>query len=128
MTSSFMTFVFTLLALLTFVASAPVSPRDVFVPPVTYPSAGVIWKAGDSHDVTWDISNPPKQITNKKGKIVLAKGAYLVGLDKPLASGFDILLGKYRVTIPANTPPGTDYSIVVFGDSGNNGPRFTITK
>jgi hypothetical protein len=32
--------------------------------------------------------------------------------DKPLAEGFDILLGRYQVTIPADTAPGDDYSIV----------------
>jgi hypothetical protein len=59
MTPSFMTFVLTLLALLTFVASAPLAVRDVFVPPVLYPSAGIKWKAGDSHDVTWYVPSNP---------------------------------------------------------------------
>jgi hypothetical protein len=41
--------------------------------------------SGSDSDINRDISNPPKQITNKKGKIVLAKGAYLVGLGKNLS-------------------------------------------
>ncbi len=56
--------------------------------------------------------------------------------------GFDILLGRQQITVPANTEPGTDYAIVrkstipilgvlhlmnqVFGDSGNCGETFTI--
>ncbi|RDB15325.1 hypothetical protein Hypma_004770 [Hypsizygus marmoreus] len=129
MTPFSMTFILTIISLfMTLVASAPVSPRDVFVPPVLYPKAGTVWKVGSRHNVTWDVSNPPAQITNKIGRIVLAKGNLLIGLDEPLAEGFDILKGRQEVQIPKNTKPGNDYSIVVFGDSGNNGARFTITK
>ncbi|KAG6844711.1 hypothetical protein H0H87_004434 [Tephrocybe sp. NHM501043] len=125
------TFIFTILALLSLVASAPIDARDVYVPPVLYPRAGTVWKAGSTHNVTWDTSNPPKQITNKNGMIVLAKGDYLVGLGKkssiirvshadkhispsesPLAKGFNILQGRQQVTIPADTEPGNDYSLV----------------
>lgn len=99
-----MTFIFTLLALFSYVASAPISARDVFVPPVLYPRAGTVWKAGETYTVTWyvpspsphhrsdandrffvtirDISNPPAQITNKQGEIVLSKGGYLQNLSK----------------------------------------------
>ncbi|KAF8073420.1 hypothetical protein FPV67DRAFT_744807 [Lyophyllum atratum] len=128
MTSFVTTFILAILSLLTLVASAPINARDVFVPPVLYPHAGTVWKAGSTHNVTWDVTNPPAQITNKVGMIVLAKGDRLVGLDTPLAKGFDILKGRQEVRIPADTAPGDDYSIVVFGDSGNNGQRFTITK
>lgn len=62
---------------------------------------------------------------------MLAKGDYLVGLgespyhltyhipiangastETPLAKGFDILKGRQEVTIPADTTPGDDYSVV----------------
>ncbi|KAG6908311.1 hypothetical protein DXG01_005347 [Tephrocybe rancida] len=127
MFSSVSTSILSVLAILTLVASAPIDTRDVYVPPVLYPHAGTVWKAGSTHNVTWDTSSPPKQITNAKGMIVLAKGDYLVGLKKPMAKDFDILKGRQEVTIPADTVPGDDYSIVLFGDSGNNSPRFTIT-
>lgn len=55
MSTSFMTFLFTILALFSFVASAPLSARDVFVPPVLYPGANVVWKAGATHNVTWYV-------------------------------------------------------------------------
>jgi hypothetical protein len=38
-------------------------------------------RLGPDYDITRDVSHPPKQITNKKGKIVLAKGGYLIGLS-----------------------------------------------
>lgn len=80
-------------ALLSFVGAAPLAVRDVYVPPVTYPSDGTIWKIGASHNVTWyvsrlraesgslldpldnrDNSNPPQEITNPDGVIYLRKG------------------------------------------------------
>jgi len=128
MTTPLVTFLFTLFAMFSCVASVPINVRDVFVPPVLYPGVGVVWKAGETYQVAWNVSNPPTQITNKHGQIILAKGDRLIGLNHPLAAGFDILLGRYPVMIPADTEPGDDYSIVVFGDSGNNGGRFTITK
>ncbi|KAG6889876.1 hypothetical protein C0995_013850 [Termitomyces sp. Mi166 len=105
------TFILTILSLLTLVVSAPIDVRDVYVPPVLYPHAGIVWQAGSTHNVTWDTSNPPKQITNKRGMIILAKGNLLIGLDTPLAKGFDILNGRQEVTIPADTAPGDDYSV-----------------
>ena len=33
-------------------------------------------------------------------------------LERPLASGFDILAGRQEITVPADTEPGTDYAIV----------------
>ncbi|GLB45477.1 hypothetical protein LshimejAT787_2300370 [Lyophyllum shimeji] len=128
MTSFAKTFILTIITFLTLVAAAPVNPRDVYVPPVLYPHQGTVWRRGSTHNVTWDTSNPPKQITNRKGMIVLAKGDRLIGLDHPLAQGFDVLNGRQEVTIPADTEPGNDYSVVLFGDSGNNSQRFTITK
>jgi len=109
------------------VFAAPVSNRDVFVPPVTYPHAGTVWKIGARHNVTWDTSNPPKSITNSKGMVILAKNGTLLDLDSPLAKGFNILKGHVEITVPKVTP-GSDYQIVVFGDSGNYGAKFTIKK
>ncbi|KAG6835641.1 hypothetical protein H0H93_016272 [Arthromyces matolae] len=49
------------------------SKRDVFVPPVTYPHAGTVWKINQHHNITWDTSNHPVNITNKVGLIFLRK-------------------------------------------------------
>ncbi|KAL0069876.1 hypothetical protein AAF712_003146 [Marasmius tenuissimus] len=131
-----------LLLTVTFVGSAPLAPRDVFVPPVTYPHRGVVWYSGQRYNVTWDVSNPPKQITNLRGAVVLAKNRRLLlgkqyvptesdwpltlpEQDHYLADGFDIRDGIVEVKVP-NVSTGDDYSVVVFGDSGNFGQTFSI--
>lgn len=97
--------------------------RDVYVPPVLYPRNGTVWSVGQRHNVTWDTSNPPKQITNRQGMIVLRKGDLTTPLI--LANGFDILRGHIEITVPF-VFGGSDYSVVLFGDSGNFSPTFTI--
>ncbi|KAJ7648721.1 hypothetical protein DFH06DRAFT_1209423 [Mycena polygramma] len=111
-------------AALTAVQAMPFMPRDVFVPPVLTPTAGEVWTVGSQQNITWDISDPPVNITNKQGMILLRKA----GLTTPLVlgNGFDILDGTFEVTVP-DVVDGTDYSIVLFGDSGNFSPTFTIT-
>jgi hypothetical protein len=95
-TSRLITLCTVLCAILVAVSSAPVQTRDVYVPPVLYPHNGTVWKVGSYHNVTWygcshlrsmsaplyllcrrDTSNPPANITNKKGIIVLAKAGRL---------------------------------------------------
>ncbi|KAI0074133.1 hypothetical protein K474DRAFT_1665793 [Panus rudis PR-1116 ss-1] len=122
-------FLFFIFAFATLVSALPVQlqTRDVFVPPVTYPHAGTVWKIGQRHNVTWDTSGAPVNITNKIGSIVLAKGDRLIGLANRLAKGFDILDGRVEVTVPDVTP-ADDYAVVLFGDSGNFSPHFTITN
>jgi len=123
-----------LFSLLAFVSAAPVSleSRDVFVPPITYPHAGTVWKAGARHNVTWSIADAPQNITNGKGIIVFAQGGLMFenqtgGLNDPLAQDFGILLGRYEITVP-KVAPAKNYQIVLFGDSGNFSPEFTITN
>ncbi|KAK7056958.1 hypothetical protein VNI00_002676 [Paramarasmius palmivorus] len=91
------------------VASAPLTKRDVYVPPLIQPSSGTVWCIGQNYNVTWDTSNPPAQITNKQGSIVLGKDSRLL-LDHYLAKGFDILSGSTEVTCP-DVAPGT-YTLV----------------
>lgn len=75
--SLFLTLFFALMSMMSFVGALPVNiqeKRDVYAPPVTYPHAGTVWKVGQTHSVTWDNSNPPKQITNPIGQIYLRNG------------------------------------------------------
>ncbi|KAF9454404.1 hypothetical protein P691DRAFT_808542 [Macrolepiota fuliginosa MF-IS2] len=117
--------IFTLLSLFVVQAAptADVEKRDVFVPPILSPKQGDVWKSGQTREVTWDVSNPPAQITNGIGRIMLRKG----NLSTPLilAANFDILKGKIKVKVPL-VIDGDDYSLVLFGDSGNFSPPFTI--
>ncbi|KAI1791749.1 hypothetical protein LXA43DRAFT_392350 [Ganoderma leucocontextum] len=105
-------------------AVAPRSAQDVFVPPVLYPHNGTVWTLGQRHNVTWDVSDPPVNITNSKGLILLRKGN--IGTPLILQNGFDILLGRIEVTVPW-VLEGTDYSVTLFGDGGNDSQEFTIT-
>ncbi|KAF9528984.1 hypothetical protein CPB83DRAFT_293202 [Crepidotus variabilis] len=114
-------------AFVTAVSASPIpnlEARDVYAPPITYPTAGVTWTSGETHTVTWDTSNAPTQITNPIGRIYLRKGDYTTPLI--LASNFSILDGSAQITVP-NVVEGSDYVLVLFGDSGNWSPTFTIT-
>lgn len=36
---------------------AAVLKRDVFDPPITYPTAGTVWRVGETHNVTWYVGS-----------------------------------------------------------------------
>jgi hypothetical protein len=74
----------TFTALVAPAAAAAIQSRDVFAPKVLNPHAGTVWHKGEvrpalygltarslilpqKHNVTWDISHIPKQITNSDG-------------------------------------------------------------
>lgn len=124
---SFTKLLFVLSAVVGASVAAPTvrSAQDVYVPPITYPTAGVEWVVGEYYNVTWNTTNPPKQITNSKGSVVLAKNYSLIGLQHPLASGFNILDGTVRIQVP-NVTADNNYQVVLFGDSGNYSPTFSI--
>jgi len=113
----------------TLVAANPLvvnlAARDVFVPPVLEPTSSTVWIVGQQAEVTWDTSNHPVNITNSIGRIMLRKS----GLATPviLASNFSILDGQVNVTVPW-VIDGNDYQIVLFGDSGNFSPDFSIVS
>ncbi|EKM50797.1 uncharacterized protein PHACADRAFT_104333 [Phanerochaete carnosa HHB-10118-sp] len=113
-----------LAALLAAVASVTARPLDVWDPEITSPTAGVRWLPGDIHNITWDTSNAPADIS-EVSMIVLAKGG-VEDIANPLAQGFDLRAGFVPVAIPLSTVSGDDYAIVLFGDSGNLSPTFTI--
>ena len=54
-------------------ASPSVERRDVWVPRVLYPRENIVWKTGYRHNVTWDTSSQPEQITNPAGRIQLRR-------------------------------------------------------
>ncbi|KAF5362760.1 hypothetical protein D9758_011685 [Tetrapyrgos nigripes] len=108
-------------------AAVPLEERrilDVFTPAITSPKAGDVWIVGEKRNVTWDTSSPPSQITNPNGRILLRKGETTTNVV--LASNFSILLGTVEVEVPKVFLDADDYSVVLFGDSGNFSPKFTI--
>ncbi|KAJ7277490.1 hypothetical protein C8J57DRAFT_1713821 [Mycena rebaudengoi] len=108
------------------VPAGPVGPvaNDVFVPPILTPAAGTVWESFQRQNVTWDASNAPNTISNR-ASILLARD----GVEFPfiLASDFDLRAGFVKLTVP-HVLSGSDYQIVLFGDSGNLSPMFTINS
>ncbi|KAI0657318.1 hypothetical protein C8Q70DRAFT_919607 [Cubamyces menziesii] len=104
----------------------------VFRPHITSPQAGAIWPAGSTQTITWDTSDIPEDYKNQTGLILLG---YIEGQDTnehldvahPLAVNFPISAGSTQVNVP-DVEPRHDYVVVLFGDSGNTSPKFTITS
>jgi hypothetical protein len=82
---------FLFVCLLASVFALPLQTRDVYAPPILYPTEGTVWKVGDNQTVKWSVSlsirvgrmliighrnvtDPPTQITNPIGDIFLRKG------------------------------------------------------
>jgi len=111
---------------------ARIVQRDVVSPPITSPTAGTVWNVNERHNVTWDTSVIPPG-TNNTGMIVLgfvdANDPYNEHLDlnDPLAKGFPITAGRALITVPS-VQTRDSYILVLFGDSGNASPKFTINN
>lgn len=114
-----------LAALLATAASVSARVLDVWDPAITSPTAASVWKVGGTYNVTWDTSDAPASIS-EGSRVVLAKD-YYEDYEHPLAKDFDLRAGWVAVTIPEGTIPDDDYQIVLFGDSGNYSPTFTIS-
>jgi len=56
-----------------------------------------------------DVSNPPKQITNSRGRLLLRRGGINTGLI--IADNFDILTGRLEITVPW-VVDGDEYSLI----------------
>ncbi|KAF7297717.1 hypothetical protein MKEN_01395100 [Mycena kentingensis (nom. inval.)] len=97
-------------------------PLDVWAPTVLYPSEGAILTSGESCTLVWNATNPPAHISN--GAFVLLRRN---GRSYPfvLAKDFDLRAGSVTFPLP-EVFSGDDYSFVLFGDSGNFSPLFTI--
>jgi len=126
-TTSFTSLVIALAAATTSVLAIPLElqKRDVWDPKILYPHAGTVWKLGATHNVTWDTSDAPVNISN--GAAIYLRLDTGPELSPVLAKGFDLRSGRQEITVPKNFTPATDYRIVLFGDSGNWSPEFTIT-
>ncbi|THH08460.1 hypothetical protein EW145_g2705 [Phellinidium pouzarii] len=110
-------------------ASPQMAKRDVWAPLITSPEESDVWKVGDTVQVTWSTANPPAQVTNSNGMLALRNSNGFVqgagGLAEPLAGNFSLYDGKIEVQVP-DVPARDDYQVVLFGDSGNESPIFTI--
>ncbi|KAG7092967.1 hypothetical protein E1B28_009268 [Marasmius oreades] len=100
---------------------------DVWSPRIISPDATTVWLSGSTVNVTWDTSDAPVLISNAAA-ITLNKDDRIAseGFLKEFGS-FSLLDGSAEVTVPATVKPGKNYSITLFGDSGNSSPHFQIT-
>ncbi|KAK2465743.1 hypothetical protein APHAL10511_002287 [Amanita phalloides] len=106
--------------------------RTVFSPHITSPTAGTEWLVGSLVSVTWDASGVPPDATDRKGKIILGyldddDGNEHLHYKNPLAKNFDIRRGRVNFTVP-DVESRDDYIVVLFGDSGNRSPKFSISN
>ncbi|KAF7973701.1 hypothetical protein HWV62_14376 [Athelia sp. TMB] len=97
--------------MISLVAALPLDRRDVYAPHVLYPHNGTVWQMGSRHNVTWDTTSPPSEITNPNGQIYLRRDDTTI-LKTPLASNFSILAGHVEIALPPNLPAGNKYRIV----------------
>ncbi|KAF8077638.1 hypothetical protein FPV67DRAFT_1443253 [Lyophyllum atratum] len=95
---------------------------DIFDPRIISPNAQTIWVVGQVETVVWDTSDAPINISN--GAAVELNPT--VGPWAPLRilAGFDLRGGAVNVTVP-DVPAG-QYSITLYGDSGNRSHKFTV--
>ncbi|KAF8170093.1 hypothetical protein BJ912DRAFT_998335 [Pholiota molesta] len=127
----FNTFFTTILLAATAIAAPLNSPQEliVFNPPITSPKKSVTWAKGTRQVVKWSTQNIPVQRVNTTGVLLLGfmeNGSENLDIDHPLASCFPINDGHVTVTIPSDVKSKDNYFIVLFGDSGNKSPIFTI--
>ncbi|KAH7919240.1 hypothetical protein BV22DRAFT_1041110 [Leucogyrophana mollusca] len=120
-----------LMAASAIVSAAPVQPVEllVFSPTLTSPKAGDIWTCGQKYNVTWETDNIPEEKQNATGLILLGylyNNSENLDIHHPLGANFLLTDGYYEVTAPQNATPRVDYTVVLFGDSGNASPEFAI--
>ncbi|KAJ7588434.1 hypothetical protein C8J56DRAFT_941609, partial [Mycena floridula] len=103
---------FVLSALLTVSANAVAlilhAANDVWDPKITSPVPGTIWVIRTRVKVAWSLDDEPANVSNG-GKVVLRKAGQVTSAHGPVVT------------------PGSDYEIILFGDSGNISEDFTIT-
>ncbi|KAI0917131.1 hypothetical protein AcW1_007593 [Taiwanofungus camphoratus] len=126
------TFVAAAAALLAAVHASPlkISPveDDVYSPPITSPSVFSVWTVGSNQTVTWNTASIPSENQNSTGLLLLGyqeDNNEHLDIRSPLATGFPIASGSVNVVVP-NVTTRSDYIVVLFGDSGNASPQFTI--
>jgi len=88
------------------------------------------WPVGTTQTIQWDPSQVPQTAANHTGIVLLGyyeDNSENLDTQTPLASGFMIADGQVDITVP-NVTTRNDYIVVLFGNSGNASPTFTITQ
>ncbi|KAJ2978330.1 hypothetical protein NQ176_g3876 [Zarea fungicola] len=106
-------------------AAVSAAPNDVWSPRIIQPNAATVWTVGQTYNVTWDTSGAPEQISNGAA-IALRNETQLIQYLAEFHS-FSLRDGFKEIIVP-DVAAGTDYRIVLFGDSGNWSDKFAIVK
>ncbi|KAF7298885.1 hypothetical protein MIND_00836500 [Mycena indigotica] len=101
----------------------PLNRRTVFNPPILIPNETTAWTAGSVETVTWNATGIPEGVPGKLQLGFLTSESE--NLSVILAQGFNLTDEKVQITVP-NVVTRSNYIIVLFGDSGNRSPEFTI--
>jgi len=113
------------------ISFVPVSEGNIFwSADITSPHLLTVWTVGSNETVTWDPSKVPQSSINSTGILLLGyqqNNSENLDLQTPLATNFPISAGQVSITVP-NVTERHDYIVVLFGDSGNASPIFTITS
>ncbi|CAM0142960.1 hypothetical protein VKS41_006289 [Umbelopsis sp. WA50703] len=105
----------------------------VYSPKILTPNSKTHWRAGQTYTVVWDPNSAGITIPdNVTGSIMLGYlengDQYNEHLNWHLADNFKLISGSQNVTLPNDLETKASYIIVLFGDSGNASPPFTIVK
>ncbi|KAF7778996.1 hypothetical protein Agabi119p4_3341 [Agaricus bisporus var. burnettii] len=99
---------------------------DVWSPTIIVPTPSTVWQNGSSEFVKWDMSNAPKSISNR-GYVTLKYTPPNGGTSqvRRLAGPFNLRDGNVTFIMPNDVVTG-QFSIILFGDSGNESKQFHI--
>jgi len=120
-----------LLCVLALAQAVPMNPvRLVISPHINSSTKSTVWRCGDRVTVKWDTSMIPAE-GNFPGMLVLGHlegDSEYLDIDQPLAQDFPLSAGSVEFTVPDVNLVGSDYIVVLFGDSGDRhaSPQFTI--
>ena len=103
--------------------------RTVYAPKITYPTNKTQWTAGHKVHVAWETEHLPAEAKKTKSFIKLGHvdgNSLNEHLNQTLAKNFKLGAGNVSFTLPKDLEAREDYVVVLFGDSGNASPKFTI--
>ncbi|KAI3619446.1 hypothetical protein WG66_012812 [Moniliophthora roreri] len=101
-------------------AASPHERRGVWNPPITSPDAKTVWCVGKKVKVTWHEHQGHAQRKQRHSSHYSSQTKTLKDFDS-----FKLEKGTVDITVP-DVKDGKDYTITLFGDSGNKSPNFTI--
>ncbi|KAF8914889.1 hypothetical protein CPB85DRAFT_1433370 [Mucidula mucida] len=109
-------------------------PQNLIVwnPKITSPKPGdKAWVSNERRNVTWSVDDIPPEKRNDTGKVVLGHWDMdgqneNLNYTHPIARDFPLITGWIECTMPPHVPSGNQYFVVLFGDSGNTSPTFSV--